>query len=732
MTTTRPEAEPAADLPADLAADLAADPARAYARAMGLQRAGRFDEALAIYQRLLAAGPSAEVHFQAARIYIDVGRYPAAIAQARAAVEARPAEPAVWQIWAEAVALDASPVTEAELLAGLRRAPLPPAARVALQDRFAGKRPAPKLPPPLRARMNRLMEALAAGRPAEAEAGALALLKQDPKLAPAANLLAAARGAMGARDAAIQAFAQAAKLDATDPQPFDNMALLLTQAGRDDEAQAMLRRAVVAGPAYVPALVRLAGLLNRHGRHEAALPYAAKAAKLEPRNALAQMVLGAVQTRLRDFAAAEAAFGRAMKLDPKRPGPIEQRAQALARLDRDAEALDLYDRALALDPDHAASVAGKASVLQTLGRFDEAQALFRRAIDLDPRNGEILRGYLASHKVTAGDPLLDRMIATFEDPALPEAQRSSFGFSIVKALEDMKAYDRVFPYLRAANDIAHAADPYDMDLRRREVAAVKQSLAGHDWTRGVGGTDAFAPIFVTGMPRSGTTLVEQIIASHSRVTGAGEANVAASMATRLVFDRDGVRALGSVPDAEIAAFGRDYADEMRRRFPGALQVTDKSIQTYMYLGLMKLALPNARFVVVRRDPRDNLLSIYRNKFLDGTHGYSTSLRDLGEYYRTFVEMIEFWRAEMPGGFHEIQYETLVADPEAETRALIAACGLEWEDACLSFHQTSRKIDTLSVFQARQPISTASLAAWRRYEPHLGELFEALGDLCPKD
>ncbi|MEI4485269.1 sulfotransferase [Frigidibacter sp. MR17.14] len=709
-----------------------ADPAALYDSAMALQRARRFEEALGIYDGLLRLRPSAEVRFQVARIYQEVGRPAQAAQHAAAAAELRGTEPAIWTLWAEAVALTADPAAETAFLSALKSAAIPPEARLALQDRFRGARRAPGLPPPLLAEFRRLGAALAAGRAAEAEAGARDLLRRVPKLAAAANLLATAQAARGNRDAALQSYLLAARLDPSDPQPADNLAQLLSQAGREDEALAAARRAVAVGPAHVPALLRLAQLTNRRGEHAAALPFALKAARLEPRNGAAQMTLGSVQTRLKDFAAAEESFARAARLDPKRPEPLDQRAQALARLDRDDEALALYDRALALAPDHVPALTGKASVLQTLGRFEAAEALFRRALALDPANGETHRSFLASHRMVAGDPLLEQMIARFEDPATPEAQRSNFGFAIAKALEDIKAHDRVFPYLKAANDIAHAAAPYDMALRHREVAALKAAVAGFDWGRALPGASDFAPIFVTGMPRSGTTLIEQIIASHSRVGGAGEANVAATLATKVMFTREAARPLAGIPEAELVALGQDYAAEMRRRLPGVPQVSDKSIQSYMYLGLLKHVLPSARFVVVRRDPRDNLLSIYRNKFVEGTHTYSTSLRDLGEYYATFVEMIDFWRAECPGSFHEIEYEKLVAEPEAETRALIAACGLEWEDACLSFHETDRKIDTLSVFQARQPISKGSLAAWRRYEPHLGELFEALGPLCPKD
>ncbi|MDZ4093933.1 MAG: sulfotransferase, partial [Paracoccaceae bacterium] len=200
------------------------------------------------------------------------------------------------------------------------------------------------------------------------------------------------------------------------------------------------------------------------------------------------------------------------------------------------------------------------------------------------------------------------------------------------------------------------------------------------------------------------------------------------IAQRLMFEGPGgVQSMASLAPSAIAGLGHEYATMMRARFGDASHVTDKSIQTYLFLGLMKLALPKARFVVVRRDPRDTLLSIYKNKFPDGTHLYGYDQRDLAKYYTSFVQMIDFWRAMVPDWFYEVQYEALVANPEVESRKLIAACGLEWQDSCLNFHQNTRKVETLSVFQVRQPISGGSVKSWQRYEAELAPMLQALAE-----
>jgi hypothetical protein len=268
---------------------------------------------------------------------------------------------------------------------------------------------------------------------------------------------------------------------------------------------------------------------------------------------------------------------------------------------------------------------------------------------------------------------------------------------------------------------------HDIAERHAEIADLKTMFQGFDPAafQDRGFTDA-APIFVTGMPRSGTTLVEQIIASHSTVTGGGEIGKARVEALNFMADGEGgVSKIMDMIDAPWDTLGQRIDREYHKLFPDADRITDKAIQTYTIMGLIKAAMPNAKFIVVRRDPRDNLLSIYKNQVVDGTHKYACDLGDLGAYYKTFVDMIDFWHEKMPGDFYEIQYEDLIADPEPQARALIAACDLEWEDACMNFHQNKREVKTLSVYQVRQPIYSSSVQAWKKYETELQPLIEAL-------
>ena len=668
-----------------------------YASGLAAMQAGDAARALEIFGALHEANPRIpEVEFQIARLFTAIDRIDRALPHAAAAAALAPAQPAVWAAFAEAVALDGGAEARREFLRLLNTSPLPPPQKAALADRFGGgaKGTVPTGGQAVKQALARMTTLFNGGKAKEAETEAARLLATQPDCAMAHSIRGSALAAMG----------------------------------QADEARRSWRAAVSRAPDLLQALAGLGLQAMADGKHAAALRWLDRALALAPNSVEVQRARGNALTGLRDYPAAHAAFAEVVRLTKRKAAlPLMMLAQAASHLDRDEEAETIYREALALEPGNAAIRGAFGVFLQGLGRFDEGQEQFLAAIAAAPGMAEPYRLYYSSHKAQADEPMLAAMERHFADPATGDNDRRSFGFAIAKALEDVKDHARVFDFLDPANALMRKAHPYDIAERERQVGQLMAAMEGMDWqgTRIEGTTDA-APIFVTGMPRSGTTLVEQIIASHSRVTGAGELADNTVSAMRLMPGTGGrLRPATAIPEAEFARLGQDYAAMMRERFPETPQITDKSIQTYLTLGLMKLAMPNARFIVVRRDPRDTLLSIYKNVFPEGTHLYGYDQVDLARHYTTFVRMVDFWRERVPGWFHEIQYEDLVADPEAQSRALIAACGLEWEDACLNFHENTRKVETLSVFQVRQPISKSSVKAWERYGDRMKPMLDQL-------
>ena len=710
-----------------------ADRAFAHEAGVRLLAEKKFREALTEFLGVAADNPEhADASFQVARLMLRTLRFKDSIAWFRHAAALQPDTEQVWQGWAEAVALGGSKVDRRGFLAALKSAPVSLQVRARLQDRFGSLRKASR--PRLGGVPSKVIAGLAAGLrsgdAAAVEAKAAALLRKAPRSAVVACILAEALASQDRSDDAIASYQRAIKLDPDYAEAYGGAGRVLFNAGRIRDAAKALRPAVILAPDGVPGLAGLGASLSRLGHHQAAIVLLERASRLDRKDARLFIELGDACARLGDHDAAVEAYARAITLaERSRKGvSVGLRlafADALENVQRSADALAEIDQVLQDAPTHAGALMFKASMLQTRGDFDEAHDLFRSVIEQHPTNGDAYRRLMISHKATRDDPIVDEMIDLFERKDIGDEDRMNLGFAVAKALEDTRDEARVFRFLGEANRIADELSSVSAEQRFSEIAECREAYGRIDFTRTrAAAENSFAPIFVTGLPRSGTTLVEQIIAAHSGVESGGELGFASYFCRALQVERPGRP--GDDPDPDVVAgIGRDYSKAIGRRFPGARHVTDKSIYTFEHIGALKLALPNARFVVVRRDPRDNLFSIYKSRFAQGTHGYAYDLEKLARYYDEFECMIGLWRERVPDWFYEVSYETLVADPEEETRRLIAACGLDWEDACLNFHERAGRVQTLSVFQVRQPITSASVKGWRRFEADLRPMIDIL-------
>jgi tetratricopeptide (TPR) repeat protein len=707
-----------------------------YAEALRLQGAGKIQEALQRYSVILGARRDiAEVHFQVGRIFQSGKRWAKAAEHLRTAASLKPGEPAIWQVYAETVLADSDDATAREFLAAARAAKAPAELIRQVNEKLNPTKAQSKAsigkarPQDLQA----LSGLLAAGKFAEAEKMGRALHAQFPKVAIVADMLAAAQVQLGALDEAETSLRAAIAADSRYAEAHNNLGRLLTMTGREEEAEAAIRKAISLMPGLALAHQNLGQLLMAQNRDEEATTHVRKALKLKKSSPDLYRMLGTLLVRQKDDPGATAAFETLVAMGQADADVHSALGQSLMAQDRIDAAREQLDIAIAMAPNEAIHHQRRGILLQRMGDFDAAEASLRTAMTLDPSNGNAGRLLATQKKFTLDDPMVVQMQAQFEAEETSDEDRRNFGFALSKVMEDNRKNDQVFRYLHSANRLMRKQFPYDIALRRREVDGIMRTFGAVDFqAQSIPGTTDYAPIFVTGMPRSGTTLVEQIIASHSRMTGAGEIGFAAREAYRVAVDEktNEFRNWAQITPKTIAKLGHDYAAYMRGRFPDAVEVTDKSIQTYSFMGLIRLAMPKSKIVVVRRDPRDNLLSIYKNIFQEGTHLYAYDLADLGAYYRMFVEVIDFWRDRIPDWFHEVQYEDLIADPETEARKLIAACGLEWEEDCLNFHLNTRRVDTLSVYQVRQPIYASSMKAWQRYAGELGDMFEAL-DMTPE-
>jgi tetratricopeptide (TPR) repeat protein len=470
------------------------------------------------------------------------------------------------------------------------------------------------------------------------------------------------------------------------------------QAGRIHEAVALYKRVLLQKPDYAAAHINLGVALVQQGRIDEAIEH----------------------------------YQRALALDPRAADVLINLGTALATQGKIDDATAHYERALVIDPDNAMAHNGLGNILKILGRFDDARAHFERAIAIHPDYAEAHISRAEIKSFHPGDPDLAALEKLAGRDGSSANKAPIIHFALAKAFEDCGDYGRAFEQLRKGNDLKrrqiHYDEPATIKLFRRISAVFNSRL--FDRFRGEGDPSS-VPVFVVGMPRSGSTLVEQILASHPQIHGAGELTDLET-ATSTVLGAGAVPFPDFVPTldgARLRRIGQRYLAQLQALGNGRLRIVDKMPGNFLKIGLIRLVFPNARIIHTMRDPIDTCTSCYSQSFTAGQE-FSYDLAELGRYYRLYGDLMAHWRSVVPSGaILDVQYEDVVDDLEGQARRLIEYCGLPWDDRCLSFHKTERPVKTASLVQVRKPLFRGSVERWRRYEAGLGPLLKELGDVA---
>ncbi len=506
------------------------------------------------------------------------------------------------------------------------------------------------------------------------------------------------------------------------------MGRALLRLNRLPEAVRSLTTAVTLQPRFPSAHFDLGNAHTRQGDLPAALGHFQRTLEQQPDHIDAHIATGAVLHELKRLEEAAAGYRAALALQPDNT-KVHINLGNVLRDSGDLDAALAQQRmALELDPDNALASFNLGVVLQDQGRLDAAMRAIRQALNKDPRLA-VAHRQLANHKTHRHvDDEVRAMAALLADPATPDADRMHLAFGLGKAYEELQRYEEAFDCFQTGNTLRRREFHFDIEAETRRFAAWREFFSRERFQRfaDVGVNDA-TPVFILGMPRSGSTLVEQILASHPQVTGGGELTLLRDTLN------DHCRQLGSPPGppclhrltgGDFQRIGGDYLAGLRRLATDARRITDKLPINFIHIGLIRLVLPGATILHCRRDPLDTCLSIYKNYFTD-SQPFAYDLEELGRYHRLYETLMDHWHRLLPGFVHDIHYEELVADPEARTRRLLALCGLPWDETCLRFHQTDRVVKTASFAQVRKPIHRDSIQRWKRYEQPLQPLVKIL-------
>ncbi len=529
---------------------------------------------------------------------------------------------------------------------------------------------------------------------------------------------------------ALVAYRQALVLRPGYVDAMNNMGTALRDMGRSKEAEATYRQALGLKPDEPGVLNNLALALKERGQLEDASALLQRSSLIDPNRSQTMTYLALVRLEQKQIAEAEIAAAGALALAPREPEALN--AMGLVRYEQQDQtaARSLFQSALALKPDLADAHNNIANVLKEEGDLAAAREACERAVALAPHEAAYYLNLADMHKFDEGDAHMAAMASMMRRPeTMSDTARSRLNFALAKAHDDIGQYREAFACMHQGNALKRRQIAYDEAETLGYFDRIRATFDRHLLARRRVGYEFAVPVFIVGMPRSGTTLVEQILASHPAVHGAGELKtLSENVNVEQVADGKMVGYPELVPILEpdaIRRMGENYVAAIRRLAPETARVTDKMPANFLFVGMIHLALPDAQIIHVRRDPRDTCLSCYSKLFAEQQH-FSYELGELGRYFRKYAELMAHWREVLPAGrMLEIHYEDVVADLEAAARRIVDHCGLDWDPNCISFHEHKRRIRTASASQVRRPIYRSSEGRWQAYEDHLGPLLTAL-------
>jgi tetratricopeptide (TPR) repeat protein len=498
------------------------------------------------------------------------------------------------------------------------------------------------------------------------------------------------------------------------------------------EAEELYREILIRHPDNVAAMRLWARLGVRQKQYASAEVLLLQAVEVAPGFKRAWADLCSVQIEREKFDETIESAKRLIKLRPGSPDGHIWLAAAFAATGRHEDALESFDEALVVSPDHAGALCGKGQSCRTMGDQDGSIAALRKCLDANPLYVEAYWSLANLKTFRFEDQEVEAMLALVDDERIPSEGQVQLNNALGLEFEGRKEYDRAFEFIDRCNGLRREQEFYDRveNLERTTLSIEAFTQQFLEDNAGHGDPDT-APIFIVGLPRSGSTLLEQILSSHSKVDGTHELHdLSKIIRSRRKLTMPPARYPTSIANIDTEGFkrlGSQYIERTRRHRGDRPFFTDKNPNNFVHVGLLHLILPNAKIINARRHPLDSCFGSYKQLFAQG-QPFTYDLVELGEYYLQYQRLMDHWHEILPGKVLDVQYEDVVADLGGQVRRILEYCGLDWEESCLNFHATSRSVKTASSEQVRRPIYKSAVNTWRHYEAHLGDLIETLAPL----
>lgn len=581
------------------------------------------------------------------------------------------------------------------------------------------------------------MQFIGTGQIAKAEELCKKLLQKHPLSAPVLHTAGLVDYMKRDYPAAIKKITQAVQIDDSNAQYFCNLGEALRRDDDHKEALAAFERAIVLKPEFLKAHLGAGNVLRDTKKYVEAISKFRLALAINPNFAEAYHYLGVALIEQENIDDAIPVLRKAVALRPMYMEAQMSLANALEQNGDSEEALGIYQGILERAPQNVAIHNNVGNILKNLGRMDEAVEHYQKALEIDPDHAPAHYNLSRTQKSDGGDgDETSRMEDLLKDEGLDDNRKINLHFALGKIYDDLGLYDKAFKHFESGNDLDTRGEAFNAENHSMVVNRLMAQFNKNFFNKRYGiGSESAMPVFIVGVPRSGTTLVEQTLSSHPQVHGAGElAEIGTAVQRMQATVGEGspypecITELDAISAIKIA---EDYLRFIRKDAGDAIRVTDKMPGNFLHLGIIALLFPKATIINCRRQPEDVALSCYFQHFT-AIMPFSRKLDDLGSYISDYDRIVKHWHDVLPIKILDVHYEDMIGDHEGMSRKIVEHAGLEWDDSCLDFYKQDRPVKTASSWQVRQPIYETSVARWKNYEKNIKPLTKALGDLAVKD